>query len=98
MRALFLGTPETAVPFLKALAKRTEVVAVISQPDRPAGRGLAVESTPVKVAARKLGLTLFQPEKPSLLRSELGGLRPEIAVVVAYGKILKPDLLAVPKL
>ena len=98
MKTLFFGTPETAVPFLRLLAKRTEVLAVVSQPDRPSGRGLEVAPTPVKAAALGLGLKVFQPNKPSEIAAELKALGADLAVVVAYGRILKADALAATRL
>lgn len=98
LKTLFFGTPETAVPFLRLLAKRTEVLAVVSQPDRPAGRGLEVSPTPVKAAALELGLKVLQPAKPSEIAAELKALGADLAVVVAYGRILKADALAAARL
>jgi len=98
MKTIFFGTPETAVPFLDLLAKSTEVVAVVSQPDRPSGRGLETAQTPVKAAALKLGLRVLQPEKPSEIAAELKALGAELGVVVAYGRILKTDALSSTKL
>lgn len=98
MRTVFFGTPETAVPFLRLLASKTEVLAVVSQPDKPAGRGLAVASTPVKAAASELGLKTLQPAKPSEIAGELKTLAPDLAVVVAYGRLLRRDVLDVPRL
>ncbi len=97
MKALFFGTPETAVPFLKKLAEKAEVLAVISQPDKPAGRGLETAPTPVKKAALELGLKVLQPAKPSEIAAELKALGADIAVVVAYGRILKKDVLSTTK-
>lgn len=98
MRTVFFGTPETAVPFLRLLAARTEVVAVVSQPDRPAGRGLETAPTPVKAAALELGLKVLQPAKPSEIAAELKALGADFGVVVAYGRILKTDVLSSTKL
>lgn len=98
MRTIFLGTPATAVPFLELLAKKTEVVAVVSQPDQPSGRKLEVKPTPVKAKALELGLKVLQPEKPSLAAAELAALKPDLAVVVAYGRILKKEILELPRL
>lgn len=98
LKTIFFGTPETAVPFLRLLAKRTEVLAVVSQPDRPAGRGLAVAPTPVKAAALELGLKVLQPNKPSEIAVELKALGADLAVVVAYGRILRADALAATRL
>lgn len=93
-----MGTPEVAVGFLKLLASKTDVVAVVSQPDRPAGRGLAVSPTPVKAEAEKLGLPVHQPAKPADIADTLRSLKPDLAVVVAYGRLLKADVLSVPRL
>ncbi|MEK7383603.1 MAG: methionyl-tRNA formyltransferase [Elusimicrobiota bacterium] len=98
LKTIFFGTPETAVPFLKALAARTQVLTVISQPDKPAGRGLSIVPTPVKAAALELGLKVLQPSKPSEIAAELAALAPDLAVVVAYGRLLRRDVLEVPKL
>ena len=98
LKTLLFGTPETAVPFLRLLAKRTQVLAVVSQPDRPAGRGLEVAPTPAKAAALELGLKVFQPNKPAEIAAELKALGADLAVVVAYGRILKADALAATRL
>lgn len=97
MKTVFFGTPEVAVPFLARLAEETQVVAVVSQPDKPAGRKLEIAPTPVKKKALELGLKVFQPNKPSEIAAELEALAPDLAVAVAYGRILKPDVLAIPK-
>jgi methionyl-tRNA formyltransferase len=98
LKTIFFGTPETAVPFLRLLAKETRVVAVVSQPDKPAGRGLEVAPTPVKKAALELGLKVLQPAKPSEIAAELKALGADFGVVVAYGRILKTDVLASTRL
>lgn len=98
MKTIFFGTPETAVPFLRLLARKTEVLAVVSQPDRPAGRGLETSPTPVKAAALELGLKVLQPAKPSEIAVELKSLGADLAVVVAYGRILKADALSATRL
>jgi len=95
-----MGSPDIAVPSLRAVASRHEVLAVVSQPDRPQGRGLALAAPPVKVAATELGLRVLQPEKLRVasVREELAALGADLFVVVAYGKILSPKMLAVPRL
>ncbi len=98
LKTVFFGTPESAVPFLRLLAVRTKVLAVVSQPDRPSGRGLSVAPTPVKAAALELGLKVLQPASPSEIAAELKALAPDLAVVVAYGRLLKGDVLGVPRL
>ena len=100
MRVAFFGTPEFAVPSLRALVgEGFDVVAVVTQPDAPQGRSRStLIPPPVKAAAEAEELTVFQPEKPTdgafLLR--LRELRPDIGVVVAYGHIVKPELLELP--
>ncbi len=99
MRVLFWGTPYFALPSLGALAgEGHEIVGVITQPDRPAGRGRKLRESPVKQMAEEEGFLVLQPERPwgdSFLEA-IRGLEPEISVVVAYGHILKPEVLAVP--
>lgn len=98
MRIVFLGTPQFAVPALAALARRHEVALVLTQPDRPKGRGRRIAEPPVKRLALELGLPVLQPE-----RLDEVGLRPQLeragaaaAVVVAYGLKLPDWLLALP--
>ncbi|MDM8000320.1 MAG: methionyl-tRNA formyltransferase [Dehalococcoidia bacterium] len=99
MRVVFMGTPEFAVPVLEALIhSEHQVVGVFCQPDEPAGRGRSVVSPPVKRVALQHGLAVHQP--PSLRRSceleRLASLRPDVAVIAAYGKILPESFLHVP--
>ena len=101
LRVVFAGTPEFAVPALAALcASRHAVVAVYTQPDRPAGRGRTLQPAAVKTAARARGLPVLQPEtlKTPAAVAELEGWRPDVMVVVAYGLLLPPAILAVPGL
>jgi methionyl-tRNA formyltransferase len=98
---VFFGTPAWAVPSLEALiGAGIEVATVVTNPDRPAGRGMEVTASPVKVAAGKLGLDVLQPEKaraPEFIQ-EIEALAPDVAIVVAYGKILPQAMLdAVPR-
>lgn len=100
MRVVFMGSPEFAVPCLRALAARHEVALVVSQPDKPAGRGGKLAAPPVKVAAEELGLPVAQPRsaKTGELRDALVATGAELAVVVAYGKILPRAVLeALPR-
>jgi methionyl-tRNA formyltransferase len=100
MKVVFMGTPAFSVPVLQALvAAGHEIAAVYTQPPRPAGRGKADRKSPVQVAAEELRLTVHYPVS---LRSEkaqhdFASLRSEVAVVVAYGLILPPRVLAAPK-
>ena len=98
MRIIFAGTPEFAVPSLRAAAARNEVVAVYTQPDRPAGRGRGLSASPVKLEAVQRGIPVFQPEnfKPALAKDALRALKPDLLVVVAYGLILPQSVLDIP--
>jgi methionyl-tRNA formyltransferase len=101
MRTVFFGTPRWAVPSLEALlASDIEVAAVVTNPDRPAGRGMALRPSPVKKRALEAGLEVLQPQKARApeFHDALVGLAPDVATVVAYGKILPGSLLAVPRL
>jgi methionyl-tRNA formyltransferase len=96
VRIVFLGTPPFAVPSLEALARAGhEILAVVCQPDRPAGRGRALRQPATKAWARARGLPVLQPEKvrDGGLAEALGPLRPDVLVVAAYGRILGKDLL-----
>lgn len=95
-----MGSPEFAVPCLRALAGSHEVVLAISQPDKPAGRGAQLAAPAVKVAAQELGIPVLQPKsaRTGELARALAASGAELAVVVAYGKILpKPVLEALPR-
>ena len=100
MRVTFMGTPEFSVPVLQAIAAQHEIAAVYTQPPRPAGRGKANRKSAVQIAAEKLNLSVRYPVS---LRSEdaqqdFASLRSDVAVVVAYGLILPPAVLAAPRL
>ena len=100
MRVVFFGTPEWAVPSLEALARsHFDVVAVVTNPDRPAGRRLAPQAPPVKAAAEALGLPVAQPERVRTPEFEawIKAQGADVAAVVAYGKILPANLLAIPR-
>ncbi|NQU10790.1 methionyl-tRNA formyltransferase, partial [bacterium] len=102
MRIVFMGSAELACPSLRAAARATacEVVAVITQPDRPRGRRLRPAPPPVKVAAVELGVPIDQPDKigaPAVL-DRLRQLAPDLIVVVAYGQLLPKPLLELPPL
>ncbi len=99
MRLVFFGTPEFAVPALDALAGDHDIVLVVAQPDRPAGRGMKLHTPPVAQRAFELALPLMQPEKirGAELLDRVAELRPDVGIVVAYGKILPADLLTLPE-
>jgi methionyl-tRNA formyltransferase len=100
-RVVFMGSPEFSVGCLEVVARRAEVCAVVCQPDKPAGRGLDPRAPAVKQAAERMRVgRVWQPtsvRKPPFA-DELRALAPDLAVVVAYGKILPPEVLAVPRL
>ncbi|MGC8794256.1 MAG: methionyl-tRNA formyltransferase, partial [Bryobacteraceae bacterium] len=99
MRVVFFGTPEFAVPSLEALVREGHrVLAVVTQPDRPAGRGQVLAPPPVKQCAQRLGLEVRQPERirdPEFIEW-LRTLAPEAGVVVGYGKIIPPAIFEIP--
>lgn len=97
-RSVFFGTPEIAVAALNALHEVSDVVGVVTQPDRPSGRGLELTPPAVKRRALELGMNVTQPAKVRTgeLRNWLEALRADVFVVLAYGRILPPDVLAVP--
>jgi methionyl-tRNA formyltransferase len=99
MRIVFMGTPEAAVPTLRRLLEGHEIVAVWTQPDKPSGRGNKLSAPPVKVLAQLLGLKTYQPEKirTEEAKSLFASHNADLAVVVAYGRILPAEFLAAPK-
>lgn len=97
-RVVFMGTPEFSVPALQALLASQSVVGVVTQPDRPAGRGRVLQPPPVKSVALEAGIPIYQPKS---LRSEesaapLREWQPELIVVAAFGQILRPHILDLP--
>ena len=101
MRIIFIGTGEIGLPALQALTQSSEhhVLAVVTQPDRPVGRQLKLAASPIKEAAFRLHLKIYQPEKIGSATSvaQLKYLKPDLIVVAAYGQILTKDVLALPK-
>ena len=100
MRVVFMGTPDFAAASLKKLIEENyEVAGVFTQPDKPKGRGMELSFSPVKELALKHGLPVFQPEKmrDGTALGILQDLKPDILVVVAYGRILPDEMLAVPQ-
>lgn len=100
LKAIFMGTPDFAVPVLRAMQEAGhEICAVVTQPDKPKGRGKAVQYTPVKECAMEYGIEVYQPVK---VREEsfvelIRGMEPEVIVVVAFGQILPQSILDIPK-
>jgi methionyl-tRNA formyltransferase len=99
-RIVFMGSPEFALPTLKALAERYPIVGVVTQPDRPAGRGRTLTPPPVKLLALELGLPFIQPNRlrqPDAME-QLQAWAPDLIVVAAFGQILRPAVLELPVL
>jgi methionyl-tRNA formyltransferase len=99
MRILFWGTPDFGVPSLRALQEEGHaVVAVVTQPDRPSGRGRVVRPGAIKAVAQEEGIPVLQPEKPrgEEFLAQLRDLDPELSVVAAYGEILTEEVLSLP--
>ncbi len=100
MKLIFCGTPEFAVPSLQRLAAAGfDLQLVVTQPDRPQGRGMELAAPPVKLAAQKLGLPVVQPEKIKKnqeFQDQLNQLRPDAIIVVGYGRIVPPWMLLLP--
>jgi methionyl-tRNA formyltransferase len=100
MRAIFMGTPEFSVPVLDALKDVADVLGVVCQPDRPSGRGMQITAPPVKVRALELGLEVIQPRKmkDGTLAAWIRERTPDVALVVAFGRILPRDVLDAPRI
>ncbi len=99
MRVVFMGTPDFSVPALEKIASEHEVVAVVTQKDKPKGRGQEVSCTPVKESALKLNIPVLQPDKvkEDSFVEELRTLNPDVIVVIAFGQILSKEILDMPK-
>ncbi|MCB9596944.1 MAG: methionyl-tRNA formyltransferase [Sandaracinaceae bacterium] len=99
MRAIFFGTPQLAVPSLEALASIADVALVVCQPDRPAGRGLKLQPPPVKARALELGFEVAQPTRVKTpdFAASLRAVEADVAVVIAYGRILPRAVLDAPR-
>lgn len=101
MRVVFMGTPDFAAASLKRLIdEKYDIVGVFTQPDKPRGRGMSVSFSPVKELAQANSIPVFQPEKmrDGTALEMVSTLKPDVIVVVAYGRILPDDILAVPPL
>jgi methionyl-tRNA formyltransferase len=97
-RVVFMGSPEFALPSLRALTANYEVVGVVTQPDRPAGRGKQLTTPSVKLLATELGLPIIQPRRlrePEAIQ-QLRAWAPDVIVVAAFGQILRPEVLDLP--
>ncbi len=101
LRIVFFGTADFAAPSLEALvAAGHEILAVVSQPDKPQGRGMNLAASPVKKAAERLGLPVLQPKRvrSAAFVEKMRGLRPDVLALAAFGQIIPQDLLDVPPL
>ena len=98
MRTLFFGTSAFAVPSLHVVAEKTDLVGVVTQPDRPAGRGQKLQPTPVKAAALERALPIFEPTSMKAFAQELAGQPFDLFALASYGKILPQAILETPKL
>ncbi len=100
MKIIFMGTPEFAVPSLNALlSSKNEIAAVVTQPDKPSGRGKKLAPPPVKTAALNSGIRVLQPEriKDEAFVNTIKEINPDVIVVAAYGKILPKDIIQLPR-
>ncbi len=98
MRVVFMGTPDFAVPILRALASAENLIAVYTRPDKPSGRGRKLVPSPVKSAAEELGIPVHQPVtlRDPAEGTRLRALEPDVVCVAAYGLILPPEILQIP--
>jgi methionyl-tRNA formyltransferase len=99
VRVVFMGSPEFSVPTLRGLAERYNVVGVVTQPDRPAGRGRVLTPPPIKVLAHSLGIEVIQPERlrEPEAQARLAAWAPDLIVVTAFGQILRKSVLELPR-
>ncbi len=99
IRVLLAGSPKLAIPAFQALLddQRFEILGLLTQPDQPAGRGLKLTPPLAKVWALGKGLAVWQPEKIKLWQNELAGLKPDVVVVIAYGKLIPESMLNQPE-
>jgi methionyl-tRNA formyltransferase len=98
VKALFFGTSTFAVPSLRVVAARTQLTGVVTQPDRPAGRGQRMRPSPVKAAALELGARVYEPLRLRAFAAEIGRTDFDVFVVASYGRILPQELLDLPRL
>lgn len=97
-RIVFMGSPDFAIPTLRALAQTYPIVGIVTQPDREAGRGRALTPPPIKLLAQEMGIPFIQPQKMRQegVLEQLNAWHPEVIVVVAFGQILRADVLSLP--
>ncbi|MDU7954808.1 MAG: methionyl-tRNA formyltransferase [Clostridium perfringens] len=101
MKIVFMGTPDFSVPSLKKMIEKYNVSAIVTQPDKPSGRGNKLSISPIKEVGLSNQITIFQPEKirtDSVIIDKLKELKPDFIIVVAYGQILTKEILDIPRL
>ena len=98
LNTVFFGTPDIAVPFLERTHDLTNIKLVVTQADKPRGRGMEITPCPVKKRALELGLPVLSPEKLKDSFDEISSIPFDVGIVVAYGKIFRPNFIALPKL
>ena len=98
LKTIFFGTPQLSVPYLELLHELTDVQLVVTQADKPRGRGMLITPCPVKSRALELGLSVRSPEKLKDIYEEVKNIPFDLGVAVAFGKLFRPDFLALPKL
>ena len=98
LKTIFFGTPDIAVPFLEKTHALTAVQLVVTQADKPRGRGMEITACPVKKRAQELGLPVLSPEKLKDSFEQISNIPFDVGIVVAYGKIFRPNFIALPKL
>src|SRR6056297_933079 len=97
-KIVFFGTPNFSKLILKELTKKGfNIVAVITKPDKPVGRGQKLSSTPVKKLAKKENITIFEPKKVKNIKKELKDIKPTLGVIAAYGQIVPKEILKIPE-
>lgn len=97
MRIILAGTPEFSVPIFEKIIQNFNVVAIVSQPDRPANRNYKLQPTPTKLLAQKYNIRLFQPDKISEIYDELVELKPDLLLTCAFGQYIPQKVLDIPK-
>jgi len=98
LKTIFFGTPEVSVPYLELVHELTDIQLVVTQADKPRGRGMVITPCPVKKRALELGLPVRSPEKMKDIFAEVQQIPFDLGIAVAFGKIFRPDFLALPKL
>ena len=98
LKTIFFGTPDIAVPFLEMTRQLTDLQLVVTQADKPRGRGMEITPCPVKKRAQELGLAVLSPEKLKDSFDQIAAIPFDVGIVVAYGKIFRPNFIALPKL